>query len=175
MNGWLFQTPSCIGHKIFGVSSCRDDANAWRDFYFLNCNKKFCVLSASLVDFLHALASSQRPNSSQLPSVCELRWDYFFRNFPTYCILADKIEQLKSVFFCMKISEPTTSHLLLFPGLSQWKISVCSLYSSSIWCYVTLFILYWQYLYFISQSNYPILFKFCNLNLRQHSSVEFGS
>ena len=41
---------------------------AWRDFYFLNCNKKFCVLSASLVDFLHALVSSQRLNSQQLPS-----------------------------------------------------------------------------------------------------------
>ena len=31
----------------------------------------------------------------------------------------------------MKISEPTPSHLLLFPGLSQWKITVCSLYYSS--------------------------------------------
>ena len=31
----------------------------------------------------------------------------------------------------MKISEPTNSHLLLFPGLSQWKITVCSLYYSS--------------------------------------------
>ena len=31
----------------------------------------------------------------------------------------------------MKIFEPTSSHLLLFPGLSQWKITVCSLYYSS--------------------------------------------
>ena len=31
----------------------------------------------------------------------------------------------------MKISEPTISHLLLIPGLSQWKITVCSLYYSS--------------------------------------------
>ena len=29
------------------------------------------MLSASLVDFLHVLASSQRPNSRQLPSVRE--------------------------------------------------------------------------------------------------------
>ena len=31
----------------------------------------------------------------------------------------------------MKISEPTPSHLLLFPGLSHWKITVYSLYYSS--------------------------------------------
>ena len=51
------------------MSLCDDDANAWRDFYFLNCNKKFLCLSASLVDFLHVLASSRQPNSRQLPSV----------------------------------------------------------------------------------------------------------
>ena len=34
----------------------------------------------------------------------------------------------------MKISEPTTSHLLRFPSLSQWKITVCSLYYSSMNC-----------------------------------------
>ena len=33
----------------------------------------------------------------------------------------------------MKISEPTTSHILLYPGLSQWKSTVYSLdYSSMV-------------------------------------------
>ena len=48
------------------MSSCGDDANKWRDFYFLSCNKK--SLSASLVDFLHAFASSRQPNSNQSSS-----------------------------------------------------------------------------------------------------------
>ena len=56
------------GSLVLGVSLCGDDANAWRDFCFLNCNKKFLCLSASLVDFLHAFTSSRQPNSRQLPS-----------------------------------------------------------------------------------------------------------
>ena len=69
----------------------------WRQFMkrFLlsNCNKKFCVLSASLVDFLHALASSHRPNSQQLPSgvvqklglVCFLRIESAYFSFCSWC------------------------------------------------------------------------------------------
>ena len=56
------------GSLVLGVSLCGDDANAWRDFCFLNCNKKFLCLSASLVDFLHAFASSRKPNSNQSSS-----------------------------------------------------------------------------------------------------------
>ena len=41
----------------------------------------------------------------------------------------------KVCFFCkgkiIKISEPTPSHLFLYPGLSQWKKTVHSLYYSS--------------------------------------------
>ena len=56
-------------------------ANAWRDFYFLNCNKKFLCLSASLVDFLHALASSWQPNSRQLTSDMAIHTKIYFPCF----------------------------------------------------------------------------------------------
>ena len=55
---WLM--PYSPVHQCFGVSLCGNDATAWRDFYFLNYNKKKLCLSASLVDFLHSLASSQQ-------------------------------------------------------------------------------------------------------------------
>ena len=90
---------------------------------------------------------------------------YFF--FLTYLVC------LNGKFLSVPYILPPWCYVTLFI-LYEWKF-LSPPYILPPWCYVTLFILYWQYLYFISQSNYPILFKFCNLNLRQHSSVEFGS
>ena len=75
----------------------------------------------------------------------------------------------------MKIFEPTSSHLLLFPGLSQWKITACSLYYSSMvdtvvrgkchafFCHlvvkITAIQTYWE-----STTNYMVTEKITTLN-----------
>ena len=60
----------------------------------------------------------------------------FCRNFPTYCILVDKIEQLKSVFFCKrKLIHENIRANYFSPLTLSWsvlmKITGDSLYNSS--------------------------------------------
>ena len=75
------------------------------DFYFLNCNQKFLSFSASLVDFLHAFASSQQPNSCQLTCVRSIFKDIepWFLKVSTHAISCQLMMKIFDNLTCVTI------------------------------------------------------------------------